>query len=268
MLENQCCCGEKETTLDEKSQVIQDFYNAAAEGLGPYTSKVDKFSPQGPTEKIVEHLKASGKKRILDLGCGMGTTLLRIAKEYEAELLIGVDFSEKMIERAKKTSEELDPQLRAKIGFFTADVSQIPYLDNQFDFIYSECVLNLVADRDQVMKEIKRVLAPGGVFIYTDFVSYQSVPDEIRDNLSVISGCRAGSITLDENIAYMAKYGFDEIQKFDYTLEKNKRYKELLEDNPETLEKVKKFEEEFPFVNKFLEEEIGYYVITGLIRNY
>lgn len=265
MSNKECCCcgGENKVTLDEKSQVIQNFYNAAAEGLGPYSNKIDKFSPAGPTEKIVQILKNSGKRKVLDLGCGMGTTLLRIVKEHDAEMLIGVDFSEKMIEKAKSTSNDLPEDLKKKVGFFTSNVSKLPYLDGQFDFIYSECVLNLVADRDIVLKEVNRVLAPGGIFIYTDFVSYETVPEEIRENLNVISGCRAGSITLDDNIKYMEQNGFDKIEKYDYTIEKTKRYKELLEDNPENAETVKQFEKDFPFVSKFLEEKIGYYVICG-----
>ena len=265
MSENECCCcsGEKKK-LDKKSQTIKDFYNSAAEGMGPYTKDVDKFSPNGPTEEIVKILMGSDKKRILDIGCGMGTTLMRIVNEYtQGELFMGVDFSDKMIERAKEGSKTLPLEIKKKIGFFMADVNELPYMDEQFDFIYTECVLNLVRDREKVMSEIERVLAPGGIFVYTDFISLKPVPEEIREDLGLVSGCRAGSITMDENMEYMKKHSFKDIQTYDYSFEKNRRYKELLEDNIEAQEQVKQFEEKNPFAAKFLEDEIGYYVVTG-----
>lgn len=267
MSKNDCCCcgGSNNKKLDEKSQIIKDFYNSAAEGMGLYNKDVDKFSPDGPTEKIIEILKKSGKSRIIDLGCGMGTTLLRITKEYDnADLYIGLDFSDKMIEHAKNAAKQLSEDKKGKVGFFVANLSELPYLDGQFDFIYCECVLNLVADRKKAMNEIQRILAPGGIFVYTDFISYKPVPAEIREDLTVISGCRAGSITMEENIQFMVDNSFEDIQKYDYSFEKKKRYRSLLKDNEEAQEVVDKFEKEKPFAAKFLEDEIGYYVISGV----
>jgi ubiquinone/menaquinone biosynthesis C-methylase UbiE len=261
----ECCCGGNEMKLDEKSQTIKDFYNSAAEGTGLYNKDVDKFSPDGPTEKIIEILKGSDKTKILDLGCGMGTTLLRIVNEYNnADLYMGLDFSENMVEHAKNTAKSLPGKDKNKVWFFVANISDLPYLDGQFDFIYCECVLNLVIDRKKVMNEIQRVLAPGGIFVYTDFIAYKPVPAEIRDDLSVISGCRAGSITMDENIKLMEDNLFENILKFDYSFEKKRRYRELLKDNSEAQEVVNKFEKEKPFSSDFLETEIGYYVVSGI----
>lgn len=260
------CCGSKsEKKLDEKSQIIKDFYNSAAEGLGLYREGIYKFSPDGPTEKILDILKVSGKKKILDLGCGMGTTLLRIVKEYkDAELYMGIDFSDKMIEQAKESAGSLDGDERKKVGFFVAEVCELPYMDEQFDFILCECVLNLVSDRAKAMNELQRVLAPGGIFVYTDFISYKPVPTEIREDLSVVSGCRAGSITMEENIQYMEDNSFIDIEKFDYSYEKEKRYRNLLKEDAEAQEIVAKFEKEKVFAAEFLEKEIGYYVVKGI----
>jgi len=175
-----------------------------------------------------------------------------------------LDFSENMVEHAKKSAQSLPEKDKNRVGFFVANISDLPYLDGQFDFIYCECVLNLVMDRKRVMSEIQRVLAPGGIFVYTDFIAYKPVPAEIRDDLSVISGCRAGSITMDENIKLMEDNSFENIEKLDYSYEKKKRYRELLKDNKEAQEVVNKFEQEKPFSADFLEAQIGYYVVSGV----
>lgn len=260
-----CCCGEGKKELDIKSKTIKEFYDSAAEGVGIYTKDVDKFSPDGPTEEIVSRLLESNKTKVLDIGCGMGTTLMRVAQEHKiGELFIGLDFSEKMIQRAKEGREGLPQDIKKKLGFFTADICEIPYMDQQFDFIYVECVLNLVQNREKALNEISRVLAPGGIFCYTDFISKKTVPTEIKEDLGLVSGCRAGSITMDENIVYLKKAFFQNIEVFDYSYEKKKRYTELLKDNPEAQKQVEYFAEKNPFAATFLEEEIGYYVVVGV----
>ncbi len=258
-----CCCNGEEKKLSEKSMAIKKFYNDAAEGIGIYDKDVEKFSPDGPTQEIVENLYKSGKTHILDIGCGMGTTLARIAGEYEnAELMIGIDFSEKMIERANERKMSLPDELKKKMGFFRGDICEIPYMDESFDFVYVECVLNLVEDRTKALNEVNRVLKKGGIFYYTDFVSKVAVPAEIKDDLNLVSGCRAGAITMDENIQYLQDAGFANIEIVDYSYEKEKRYKELLENSEDIRKQIDSFEKKNPFAADFLEREMGYYVVS------
>jgi ubiquinone/menaquinone biosynthesis C-methylase UbiE len=258
-----CCCSGEEKKLSEKSMAIKKFYNDAAEGIGIYDKDTEKFSPDGPTQEIVDNLYKSGKTHILDIGCGMGTTLARIAGEYDdAELMIGIDFSEKMIERANERKMSLPDELKKKMGFFRGDICEIPYMDETFDFVYVECVLNLVEDRKKAIEEVKRVLKKGGIFYYTDFVSNVTVPVEIKDDLNLVSGCRAGAITMDENIRYLQDAGFIDIEIVDYSYEKEKRYKEILENSEEIRKQIEYFEKKNPFAADFLEREMGYYVIS------
>jgi len=258
-----CCCSGEEKILSAKSMAIKKFYNDAAEGIGIYDKDTEKFSPDGPTQEIVDNLYKSGKTHILDIGCGMGTTLARIAGEYDdAELMIGIDFSEKMIERANERKMSLPDELKKKMGFFRGDICEIPYMDETFDFVYVECVLNLVEDRKKAIEEVKRVLKKGGIFYYTDFVSNVTVPVEIKDDLNLVSGCRAGAITMDENIRYLQDAGFVDIEIVDYSYEKEKRYKEILENSEEIREQIEYFEKKNPFAADFLEREMGYYVIS------
>lgn len=258
------CCSGKVKKKDVVSETIKEFYNSAATGDGPYSSQTNKFSPSAPTQKIIECIHKSDKKEILDLGCGMGTTLIKLVKEYKkGELFIGVDFSDQMIKRARENSLELSKELQEKLGFFVTDVQELPYMNNKFDLIYSECVLNLVPNRDKVMSEVNRVLKPGGTFIYTDFASLKPVPEEIRRNLSLVSGCRAGSIMLEENISLMKEYGFSNVKYIDFTEDKNKRYSELRSSSSEINQEFKEFQNNHPRAAKFLDEKVGYYLFMG-----
>ncbi|PZD96692.1 class I SAM-dependent methyltransferase [Paenibacillus sambharensis] len=259
------CCSEPPTELEPAVQAIKDFYNSVAEGEGSYAAGTDKFSPSGPTERIKELVLGSQKQRILDIGCGMGTTLLSLANSYTfGQQFIGIDFSEKMIDRARERSRELSSAYRGKTGFFVADVQALPYMDGQFDFIYSECVLNLVPDRVKAIGEISRLLEPKGIFVYTDFVSYAPVPDTIRGDLSLVSGCRAGSIPLSENIAQLENAGFTDIEIVNFTEDKNKRYAELMASSEEYKADYLSFQDTHPEAFAFLEEKVGYYLIKAM----
>lgn len=259
------CCSSESEPRDIVSQTIKEFYDSVATGSGPYASQTDKFSPSAPTEKIVEYIHAFGKARILDLGCGMGTTLLRLVQEYAVGTqFIGVDFSEKMIERARNGSQQLPSSIRSKIGFFTADAQALPYMDGQFDLIYSECVFNLIPDREKAMREVERLLSPGGVFIYTDFVAFSPVPQQVRENLNLVSGCRAGSITLSENVAWLERQGFTGIECINFTADKNKRYAELMASSPEIRQNFEDFQAQHENSAKFLDEKVGYYLLVGI----
>ncbi|MBE7680096.1 putative arsinothricin biosynthesis methyltransferase ArsM [Paenibacillus sp. P13VS] len=258
------CCSPGPAEMDAATQAIKDFYNAVAEGEGNYSEGTDKFSPSGPTERIKEFVLASDKQRILDIGCGMGTTLLSLVESHkQGKQFIGVDFSEKMIARAREKSTQLPDGFRKKMGFFVADVQSLPYMDGQFDLIYSECVLNLVPDRIKAIQEITRVLAPGGTFIYTDFVSYAPVPSSIKNDLSLVSGCRAGSIQLSENIAQIEEAGYTDLEVINFTDDKNKRYIELMESSQEYKEEYLQFRQDHAEAHHFLEEKVGYYLIKA-----
>lgn len=258
------CCSTDPTPLDTASKTIKDFYDSVASGSGPYTSKTDKFSPSEPTEQIVRYIHDSGKSRILDIGCGMGTTLLRLLKEYtKGDQFIGVDFSDKMIDRAREESSLLSPEHRKKVGFFPADAQNLPYMDEQFDLIYSECVFNLMSNREKAISEVSRLLSPEGIFIYTDFVSFADVPDDIQKNLNLVSGCRAGSITLSQNIQFLENNGFTKIECVDFTESKNRRYAELMTSSEEIQNDFQEFQQQYPNSADFLDKKVGYYLLIG-----
>lgn len=258
--QNVSCCSPVNEEINVH-QNVKDFYDSVAAGSSPYSDNVNKFSPTAPTEWIINFVQCSNKDRILDIGCGMGTTLLNIAKNYtKGSQFIGIDFSEKMIERAKIESKLLLPDLKNKVGFFSANAQSLPYLDGQFDFIYSECVFNLLPNRQKALFEIERVLSPNGILIYTDFVAYQEVPEAIRSNITLLSGCRAGSITLSENFKALEECGFVDFECVNFTADKNKRYLELMNSSPFIKQKYEELDEDS---SEFLEKQIGYYLFLA-----
>ncbi|ACV59992.1 putative arsinothricin biosynthesis methyltransferase ArsM [Alicyclobacillus acidocaldarius] len=261
---NANCCSAEPEPLTPAKRVIKDFYDTVAVGSGPYPASTDRFSPAAPTEKILEYVKRTNCRRILDVGCGMGTTLLRMAQEHVSGVqFIGVDFSEKMIERARTSSLSLHDDLRKKIGFFVANAESLPYMEGQFDFVFSECVLNLIPEREKAIAEVMRVLAPGGMFVYTDFVAFSPISNSIRDNLNLVSGCRAGSKTLSENIRLLEETGFVKIECIDFTSDKNKRYADLMNESEQIRREFEEFRNLYPDAAAFLDERVGYYLILG-----
>ncbi|WP_051964452.1 putative arsinothricin biosynthesis methyltransferase ArsM [Deinococcus misasensis] len=262
------CCSEENEALSPQMQAIRDFYDAAAAEMDPnYLAGTDKFSPSGPTQRIKDMVLSSSKVRILDIGCGMGTTLLELVDEHTRGLqFIGVDFSTQMIKRAKERAASLGDVLRRKVGFFTADAQELPYMDGQFDFVYSECVYNLVPDRQQALSEVYRVLAVGGVFVYTDFVAYRPVPDVIKNDLTLVSGCRAGSVPMSENMLALENLGFVDFKIENFTEDKNHRYQQMREENETYRQEYEDFKREKPESHQFLEDGIGYYLISAVKR--
>lgn len=139
-------------------------------------------------------------------------------------------------------------------------------MDNAFDFIYSECVLNLVPDRNKVLQEVHRVLSPGGIFIYTDFIAFEAVPQNIRENINLMSGCRAGSLLLSENLSSLEQNGFTSFIVENHTEDKNLRYAEMLENSEEYRMQYFELQEKEPEASSFIEHKLGYYLVSSITK--
>ncbi|WP_078552323.1 putative arsinothricin biosynthesis methyltransferase ArsM [Bacillus alkalicellulosilyticus] len=262
----ECCISEPVKQETKKANpIINDFYSAVARGEGPYSNDINRFSPSGPTEKIMEWLKKYNVQRVLDIGCGMGTTLLQAVQVHqEGKQFYGVDFSDDMLKKAKESKQNLPEDLIAKVGFFKGQAEQLPFMDEQFDFIYSECVFNLVSNKEQAVHEVSRLLAPGGIFVYTDFISYEQVPSYISSDEKLVCGCRTGSTTLNENIKTLELNHLNQIETFDFTEDNNKRFQELMEKSKTIRDEYHELQEQNQAAVSFLNEKMGYYCIKAI----
>lgn len=151
------------------------------------------------------------KKRdtVIDLGSGAGNDCFIARKETgEDGKVIGIDFTPAMIEKAKDNAKKLGYY---NVEFRQGDIENIPVSANVADVIVSNCVLNLVPDKNKVFKEIFRVLKPGGHFSISDVVLIGNLPDALRKDAEMYAGCVAGAIQKDVYLELIQANGFSNI---------------------------------------------------------
>jgi arsenite methyltransferase len=144
---------------------------------------------------------------VLDLGSGGGIDVLLSARRVgPTGRAYGLDMTDEMLALARKN------QLEAGIEnaeFLKGEIENIPLPDNSVDVIISNCVINLSADKNRVLREAFRVLKPGGRFAVSDVVTRGDVPAEVRQRMLLWVGCIAGALEEYEYVGRLAKAGFD-----------------------------------------------------------
>ena len=152
---------------------------------------------------------------VIDLGSGAGNDAF-IARHETGETgkVIGIDFTPAMIDKARKNAEVRGFN---NVEFRQGDIEHMPVTANTADVIVSNCVLNLVPNKDGVIKEIYRVLKPGGHFSISDIVLVGELPADIKNAAEMYAGCVAGAIQKDEYLGLIEANGFKNI-----TLQKEK----------------------------------------------
>ena len=146
---------------------------------------------------------------VLDLGSGGGIDVLLSAKRVgPSGKAYGLDMTDEMLALARENQRKAGAQ---NVEFLKGDIENIPLPDGSIDVIISNCVINLAADKDRVLREAFRVLRPGGRFAVSDVVTKGTVPAGIRDSLLLWVGCVAGALEMDEYRAKLAAAGFEHI---------------------------------------------------------
>jgi arsenite methyltransferase len=146
---------------------------------------------------------------VIDLGSGAGNDAF-IARHETGETgkVIGIDFTPAMIERARKNAEVRGYN---NVEFRQGDIEQMPVTANTADVIVSNCVLNLVPNKDGVIKEIFRVLKTGGHFSISDIVLEGDLPKEIKEAAEMYAGCVSGAIQKQVYLELIQSNGFENI---------------------------------------------------------
>ncbi len=146
---------------------------------------------------------------VIDLGSGAGNDAFIARHETGAEgKVIGVDFTPAMIELARKNAEVRGFH---NVEFRQGDIEHMPVTSNVADVIVSNCVLNLVPNKDGVIKEIYRVLKPGGHFSISDIVLDGALPEEIKQAAEMYAGCVSGAIQKNVYLELIQNNGFTNI---------------------------------------------------------
>ncbi len=146
---------------------------------------------------------------VIDLGSGAGNDCFIARSETgETGKVIGIDFTPAMLEKARANAEKLGFN---NVEFRQGDIENMPVSANTADVIVSNCVLNLVPNKDGVLKDILRVLKPGGHFSISDVVLIGALPDALRKDAEMYSGCISGAIQKEEYLGMIEANGFKNI---------------------------------------------------------
>src|ERR1700722_12439862 len=195
----------------------------AASGLGcdPITSNLyDSFQAgQVPDEAMLASLgcgnptalaKLNPGEVVLDLGSGGGVDVLLSAKRVgPSGKAYGLDMTDEMLALANENKRKSGAE---NAEFLKGEIEHIPLPDNSVDVIISNCVINLSADKDRVLREAFRVLKPGGRFAVSDVVTRGAISPEIRESMLLWVGCVAGALEEGEYRDKLGAAGFEDIE--------------------------------------------------------
>lgn len=146
---------------------------------------------------------------VIDLGSGAGNDCFVARHECGVEGKgIGIDFTPAMINKARENAEKLGLN---NVEFRAGDIDDMPVADNTADVVVSNCVLNLVPNKEKVINEIYRVLKPGGHFSISDVVLVGELPEALRQDAEMYAGCVAGAIQKEAYLQHIADAGFESI---------------------------------------------------------
>ncbi len=147
--------------------------------------------------------------KLLDLGSGAGIDVFLAAKQVgESGHVTGLDMTDDMLAKARANAEIGGYK---NVSFVKGEIESMPFPDNSFDLVISNCVINLVPDKSQAYREIRRVLKPGGWFAIADMATRGDMPDDVRKSALEWAGCVAGALDLDEYFRVVREVGFDQV---------------------------------------------------------
>lgn len=147
---------------------------------------------------------------VVDLGSGAGNDVfIARAVTGESGRVIGVDMTEEMINKARENNAKLG---YTNVEFRLGDIENLPVEDNSADVVVSNCVLNLVPDKNKAFSEISRILKSGGHFSVSDLVTTGELPEGIRSAAEMYVGCIAGALKKQDYLNIISKMGFTNVQ--------------------------------------------------------
>src|SRR5215472_2970668 len=189
------CCGA--TPARERCDPISaNLYDAAQASQLPEEAMLASLGCGNPTALARLH----AGEVVLDLGSGGGIDVLLSAQRVgPTGKAYGLDMTDEMLALANRTKEKAGV---TNVEFLKGEIENIPLPDNSVDVVISNCVINLSANKDRVLREAFRVLRPGGRFAVSDVVVDGEVPDVVRQSMLLWVGCLAGALEVDD---YRAK---------------------------------------------------------------
>jgi SAM-dependent methyltransferase len=204
--EGAACCGSSPSSCcSGDDPITSDLYDQLQKDELPEAAVLASLGCGNPT--ALAELKPG--EVVLDLGSGGGIDVLLSAKRVSpGGKAYGLDMTDEMLALARDNQKKAGVQ---NVEFLKGEIEDIPLPDNSVDVIISNCVINLSADKDRVLREAFRVLKPGGRFAVSDVVTRGEIPEAIRKNMLLWAGCVAGALEENEYRSKLAAAGFENI---------------------------------------------------------
>jgi SAM-dependent methyltransferase len=147
---------------------------------------------------------------VVDFGSGAGVDCFLAAKQVGEEgRVIGVDMTPDMVSKARANAEKAGIK---NVEFRLGEIEHLPVADNSVDIIISNCVINLSPDKPNVYRDAFRVLKPGGRLSISDIVATVPLPDDIQQNMALVTACVGGAATMEETEGMLREAGFESIR--------------------------------------------------------
>jgi len=197
------CCGSSSKCADP---ITSNLYSELETGALPEAAVLASLGCGNPT--ALAELKQG--ETVLDLGSGGGIDVLLSARRVgPSGKAYGLDMTDEMLALARENQKKAGAE---NVEFLKGEIEHIPLPDNSVDVIISNCVINLSADKDQVLREAFRVLRPGGRFAVSDIVIRGPLPAELRQHAGLWAGCFAGALEETDYRARLQAAGFADVE--------------------------------------------------------
>jgi SAM-dependent methyltransferase len=198
------CCGA--TAGNGCDPITSNLYDAAQAGQIPEEALLASLGCGNPTALA----KLNPGEVVLDLGSGGGIDVLLSARRVgPTGKAYGLDMTDEMLALANQNKASARAE---NVEFLKGEIENIPLPDNSVDVIISNCVINLSADKDRVLREAFRVLKPGGRFAVSDVVTRGEMLPEIRRSVLAWVGCIAGALEENDYRQKLTAAGFEQIE--------------------------------------------------------
>lgn len=197
------CCGTSGCCSSEGIRAFNESYDH----LDGYVPDADLSLGCGVP---VDFAEIGHGDHILDLGSGAGNDCF-VARSLTGDTgyVTGIDFTEQMIRKAEENRMKLG---YSNVEFIIGDIEEMPLPDNSYDVVLSNCVLNLVPDKEKAFSEIFRVLKSNGHFCVSDVVVKGALSENARSDAELYAGCVSGASTMDEYLGFIRDSGFTDIK--------------------------------------------------------
>lgn len=199
------CCGAA-SAVGDVDPITSNLYDAGQRGEIPAEAMQASLGCGNPTALA----KLNAGESVLDLGSGGGIDVLLSARRVgPTGKAYGLDMTDEMLALANANKQKAGVE---NVEFLKGEIEHIPLPDNSVDVVISNCVINLSADKDAVLREAFRVLRPGGRFAVSDVVTRGEMLPELRKSVLLWVGCIAGALEESEYRNKLAAAGFGNIE--------------------------------------------------------